>query len=66
MIVGPSAQPLSAAEFVDRVADDLEISPEQARERILAVFKTIREAVTIGKLDDVLAQLDPEYADLLS
>ena len=57
---------MTADEFVARVADDLELSPEEARSRIRAVFGTLREAVTLGEFDDVLAQLDSEYADLLA
>jgi uncharacterized protein (DUF2267 family) len=51
---------------VDRVADELELSGGEARERVRAVFATIRRAVSLGEFDDVLAQLDPEYADLLA
>jgi uncharacterized protein (DUF2267 family) len=66
VIISPSALPLSAEEFVDRVARALELPPEEARTRVRAVFGTLREAVTWGELEDVLAQLDPEYADLLA
>jgi uncharacterized protein (DUF2267 family) len=66
LIISPSALPLSVDEFVERVARELEISPEEARPRVRAVFGTLREAVTWGELEDVLAQLDPEYADLLA
>jgi uncharacterized protein (DUF2267 family) len=66
VIVSPSAQPISAEKFVDLVARDLGISPEEARSRIRAVFATLREAVSWGEFEDVLAQLDPEYADLLA
>ena len=66
VIVSPAAQSVSADEFVERVARDLELAPEEARDRIRAVFGTIREAVTPGEFDDVLAQLDPEYADLIA
>jgi uncharacterized protein (DUF2267 family) len=59
-------QPISVDEFVERVARDLGVSPEEARRRIRAVFATLRRAVTLGEFDDVLAQLDPEYADLLA
>lgn len=65
-IVSPTAQWISSEEFVDRVARSLEITPEEARSRVRAVLGTIREAVTPGEFDDVLAQLDPEYADLLA
>ena len=66
MIVAPSALPLTADEFVDRVARELEVDPDQARQRIRAVFSTLREAVSWGEFQDVLEQLDPEYADFLA
>jgi uncharacterized protein (DUF2267 family) len=66
VIISSSALPLSADEFVERVARELDISPEEARNRARAVFGTLREAVTWGELEDVLAELDPEYADLFA
>jgi uncharacterized protein (DUF2267 family) len=66
VIASPSPLPLSADEFVARVAAELEISQEDARRRIRAVFATLREAVTRGEFEDVLEQLDPEYADFLA
>ncbi|MGZ4347954.1 MAG: DUF2267 domain-containing protein [Gaiellaceae bacterium] len=66
VIISPSAQPLSADEFVGRVSDELDVPEDEARARIRAVFATLREAVTRGQFEDVLAQLDPEYADLLA
>jgi uncharacterized protein (DUF2267 family) len=66
VIVSSSAQPFTADEFVSRVAGELDVSPEEAENRIRAVFATIREAVSPGEFDDVLMQLDPEYADLIS
>jgi uncharacterized protein (DUF2267 family) len=66
VIASPSALPISADEFVARVADELEVAPEEGRTRIRAVFATLREAVTRGELEDVLEQLDPEYADFLA
>lgn len=65
VIISPAALPLTAEEFVARVARELEVTPEEARTRVRAFFGTLREAVSWGELDDVLAQLDPEYADLL-
>jgi|ERR1700704_1315640 uncharacterized protein (DUF2267 family) len=58
--------PLSRDEFVARVAQELDVSKEEARKRIRAVFGTLREAVSWGELEDVLLELDPEYADLLA
>jgi uncharacterized protein (DUF2267 family) len=57
---------MTGEEFVDRIANELGLLEEEARERVRAVFTTIREAVTHGEFRDVLAQLDPEYADLLA
>jgi uncharacterized protein (DUF2267 family) len=63
--VDPSPLPISAEEFVDRVARELRVSREEARTRVRAVFAALREAVTVGELQDVFEQLDPQYADLL-
>ena len=56
----------SRDEFVERVAQQLQVPSEDARDRVRAVFGAIREAITIGEFRDVLEQLDPEYADLLA
>jgi uncharacterized protein (DUF2267 family) len=66
VVYSPAPLPISADEFVERVAARLAITPEEARSRIRAVFATLREAVTRGELEDVLEQLDPEYADLIA
>jgi uncharacterized protein (DUF2267 family) len=66
VIASPSQLPISADDFVARVAAELDISPGEARQRIRAVFATLREAVTRGEWEDVLEQLDPEYADFLA
>jgi uncharacterized protein (DUF2267 family) len=66
VIASPSQLPISADEFVARVAAELEISREEATTRIRAVLATLREAVTRGEFQDVLEQLDPEYADFLA
>jgi uncharacterized protein (DUF2267 family) len=61
-----SAEPASADAFVDRVAVRLDIPLDQARTRVRAVFGTVRRAVSQGQFEDVLSDLHPEYADLLS
>jgi uncharacterized protein (DUF2267 family) len=53
-------------EFVDRVARQLGIPAEEARGRVRGVFAVLREAVSRGELEDVILQLDPEYADLFA
>jgi uncharacterized protein (DUF2267 family) len=66
VVVSPAALPISSDDFVTRVSEELSIAPDGARSRIRAVFATLREAVTRGEFQDVLEQLDPEYADLLA
>jgi uncharacterized protein (DUF2267 family) len=58
--------PLSRDEFIARVALELDVSEAEARKRIRAVVGTLREAVSWGELEDVLLELDPDYADLLA
>ncbi|HJV29281.1 MAG TPA: DUF2267 domain-containing protein [Gaiellaceae bacterium] len=66
LIVGPSALRISKDEFLERVARALAIPPDEARTRIRAVLATLRQAVSWGAFEDVLEQLDPDYADLLA
>jgi uncharacterized protein (DUF2267 family) len=66
VIVSPSPIPMTYDEFIERVAHELEIPPDEARPRVRAVFGTLRKAVSWGEFQDVLEQLDPEYADLLA
>ncbi|MGZ4415469.1 MAG: DUF2267 domain-containing protein [Gaiellaceae bacterium] len=65
VVVSPSPLPITADAFVERVGDELKVTPDEARRRIRAVFAALREAVTRGEFEDVLEQVDPEYADLL-
>jgi len=60
-----TAIPMKSEEFVERVAHDLEIDPDEARERVRAVLSVVRDAVTPGEFEDVLSQLDREYEELL-
>jgi uncharacterized protein (DUF2267 family) len=66
VIAGTSVIPISAEEFVGQVASELGVSRDEALRRIRAVFATLRDAVTWGELQDVLMELDPEYANLLA
>jgi uncharacterized protein (DUF2267 family) len=66
VVYTPAALPLTADDFVRRVSESLAVPRDDARARIRAVFATLREAVTRGELEDVLEQLDPDYADLLA
>jgi uncharacterized protein (DUF2267 family) len=55
--VTPEVVRMSADQFIELLADDLQISPEEARTRARAVLETIREAVTPGEFHDILVQL---------
>jgi uncharacterized protein (DUF2267 family) len=52
-------------DFIEIVADREGASPDEARKHIEAVIGTLRDAVTEGEFDDVMAQLDPEYQELV-
>ena len=58
--------PMTRDDFVERIGGELHVSHGEARNRIRAVFATLREAVSWGELEDVILELDPEYADLLA
>jgi uncharacterized protein (DUF2267 family) len=64
--VTPEADPMNPQEFVQRVAGDLEAPEEVARDRIRAVFGTLHEAVTEGEWEEVVGQLDKQYAELIA
>jgi uncharacterized protein (DUF2267 family) len=65
IVVSEPATRMPANDFVERVASELQISPEEARERISAVFSVLRDAVTPGEFHDVLVQLESGYMELL-
>jgi uncharacterized protein (DUF2267 family) len=51
-------------EFVNRVAGAAKVDGETARKGVRAVLITVREAVTPGEWDDVMAQLPAEYSQI--
>jgi uncharacterized protein (DUF2267 family) len=59
------AQPFGADEFARRVAQRAGISEADAGAGVIAVLATIRDQVTPGEFDDVLAQLGREFAELV-
>jgi uncharacterized protein (DUF2267 family) len=59
------AQSFGADEFARRVAQRSGMSEADAGAGVIAVLATIREAVTPGEFDDVLAQLGKEFAELV-
>jgi uncharacterized protein (DUF2267 family) len=64
--VTEKADPMNPEEFVDRIARELRVPQEEARDRVRGVFGALREAVTPGEYEDVLSQLDREYVELLA
>jgi uncharacterized protein (DUF2267 family) len=66
VIVSPSPLPIGYDEFVTNIARELGVPDEEARKRIRAVVSTLREAVSWGAFQDVLEELDPQYADFVA
>jgi uncharacterized protein (DUF2267 family) len=66
VIVSPSPLPVDHDTFIANIGRELGISDEQARMRIRAVISTLREAVSWGEFQDVLEELDPQYADFVA
>jgi uncharacterized protein (DUF2267 family) len=60
------ADPMNPQEFVERVARDLGLPEDEARDRVRAVFGTLHEAVTEGEWEEVVGQLDKQYAALIA
>jgi uncharacterized protein (DUF2267 family) len=66
--VRPSAklsERFGVEEFVDRVAKGAHVDGETARKGVRAVLLTVREAVSAGEWDDVMAQLPAGYSELV-
>jgi uncharacterized protein (DUF2267 family) len=66
ILVIERADPMDPDEFVQRVAEELDVHENAARERVRAVFATLHEAVTEGEWDEVVGQLDKKYASLIA
>jgi uncharacterized protein (DUF2267 family) len=66
ILVTNEADPLDPDEFVERVADELELPEDEVRDRVRAVFATLHEAVTEGEWEEVVGQLDKKYASLIA
>jgi uncharacterized protein (DUF2267 family) len=66
VIVSPSPLPIDHDAFIANIARELSISGEEARKRIRAVVSTLREAVSWGEFQDVLEELDPQYAEFVA
>ena len=62
----PEAQPFGPDEFARRVARMARVPGADAREGMVAVLATTREAVEPGEFDDVLSQLGGEFALLVA
>lgn len=66
VIISLSPLPIDHDAFIANIGRELGISDEQARKRIRAVVSTLREAVSWGEFQDVLEELDPQYADFVA
>lgn len=61
---GDEGESLGVEEFVSRLAKQLGTSQDAARSDAVAVLSTVAEAVTGGRLSQVLSQLQAGYAEL--
>jgi uncharacterized protein (DUF2267 family) len=61
-----NAQGFGVDEFARRVAQRTGIAEADAATAAAAVLATIRDSVTAGEFDDVMAQLGQEFAELIS
>jgi uncharacterized protein (DUF2267 family) len=59
------AEPFDLDEFIRRVAERGDVSPDEARTATAAVLTTVRDAVTPGEFDDVLSQLPKDFRELV-
>jgi uncharacterized protein (DUF2267 family) len=59
------AEAFGVDEFVRRVAERGDVSPDEARSGAVAVLTTVREAVSPGEFEDVVSQLPQEYRELV-
>jgi uncharacterized protein (DUF2267 family) len=66
VIVSPSPLPIDHDAFIANIGRELGLPEEEARKRIRAVVSTLREAVSWGEFQDVLEELDPQYADFVA
>jgi uncharacterized protein (DUF2267 family) len=66
VIVSPSPLPVEHDAFIANIARELAVSEDEGRKRIRAVVSTLREAVSWGEFQDVLEELDPQYADFVA
>jgi uncharacterized protein (DUF2267 family) len=64
--ITPDADPMNPQEFVERVALDLGLPQDEARDRVRATFSVLHEAVTEGEWEEVVGQLDKQYAALIA
>jgi uncharacterized protein (DUF2267 family) len=56
-----NAEAFSFQEFVERTAERAGTDIDTAEMAVVAVFATLREAVTPGEFDDVLSQLPADF-----
>jgi uncharacterized protein (DUF2267 family) len=59
------AEPFGVGEFINKVSERARVPPEDAQRAAQAVLATVREAVTGGEFQDVMAQLPDEFSELV-
>jgi uncharacterized protein (DUF2267 family) len=61
----PDAEPFDVDEFLGRVCELADIPMETASNGVRVVMTTLREAISAGEFDDMVAQLPEEYSQLV-
>jgi uncharacterized protein (DUF2267 family) len=65
LIKREEAEAFDVPEFVGRVAARAHVDEQTAHDGAVAVFVTVREAVTSGEFHDITSQLPQEYRELV-
>lgn len=53
-------------EFINKVADNLKIAPDESESYIKATFSVLKSAIAPGEIRDVLDQLPRDFAAMLA
>ena len=61
----PKAEPFDLQEFIDRVSRRAGVDASKAEVWVRAVMTTLRDAISEGEFEDMMAQLPEEFGQLI-
>jgi uncharacterized protein (DUF2267 family) len=61
----PKAEPFDLEEFIDRVSRRAGVDAAKAEVGVRAVLTTLREAISKGEFEDMMAQLPLEFGQMI-